>query len=57
MKKSTNKTSKQLKLALHRETITLLTPLQLSNAAGGDSEPWSALHGCWPISEPIDNTV
>ncbi|HET7499769.1 MAG TPA: class I lanthipeptide [Kofleriaceae bacterium] len=36
MKKSSNRTTERKKLALRREVIVVLTPLQLTDVAGGE---------------------
>ena len=55
MKKTTNKTSQRRKLVLRREAITLLTPLQLINANGGDDGGCSVYYnsGCHSYTEPV----
>jgi len=54
MKKVTNKIVQHRKLVIRREAILVLTPLQLSKAAGGNAI------GTWPPwinTDPLDGTA
>jgi len=48
MKKSKNTTLQRRQLIIQRETIALLTPLQLSKAVGGSDESYQLEQSCSP---------